>query len=280
MSATPDLSSDAVRQVIQSLHIPPRPSLLADLAQERQRDNPDIRRVADLISRDVALSAAVLRACNSPAFGLRQKIGSPQQAVTMLGLNTVFRLVQGLLLRQCMSGDTPRLERFWDASERIAEIAALLAQRTRTVPRDEAYSCGLFHEAGVPVMLQKFPNYLETLKQANAAQHCAFTEIEDQHHQTNHALVGYFLARSWLLSEDMQQAILRHHDVDVFRQQTLSATTLNLIGLIQLATHIQHRSKRMSENVEWHKFGPWVMQHFALDEQEVEDLIAEINEDA
>src|SRR5574343_684870 len=267
----------AVRQLIQSLPIPPRPTLLAEIAAERQKEEPDVNLVAQLISSDVALSASVLQAANSPLFGLRQRITTPQHAVVMLGLAPVFRMVQCFLLKQSMSGQVPQLERFWDSAEKIAQIAGFIAHKTRAVPRDEAYTFGLFHDAGIPVLMAKFPNYKEVLREANAALDCSFTEVEAQHILSNHAVVGYFLAHRWQLSKVQQEAIRRHHELDVFDTNT-STEVLNLIAIQQLASHIQSRLQRLTEDREWLKIGSKVLAHFSLDDQDLEDLYAESEE--
>lgn len=78
-----------------------------------------MRKIAQLIGKDIALSAAMLKLVNSPFFGLSRKIDSPQQAVAILGLGNVTGIVTGLSLKSSLGGGL-NLERFWDSADRVA----------------------------------------------------------------------------------------------------------------------------------------------------------------
>ena len=58
---------------------------IASLMSLIQSDAVNISQIADVIKRDVGLSAAILRITNSSAFGLLRKITSIDQAVVLLG---------------------------------------------------------------------------------------------------------------------------------------------------------------------------------------------------
>ena len=49
----------------------------------------EIAELSEIISMDVALSHKVLKFINSSASGIRVEVGSIQQAVVLLGLNTI-----------------------------------------------------------------------------------------------------------------------------------------------------------------------------------------------
>ncbi len=52
-------------------------------------------------------------------------------------------------------------------------------------------------------MLQRFPNYMGVLEQAyaNAGPDCRVVDTENNAFNTNHAVVGYYTAKSWRLPE-------------------------------------------------------------------------------
>jgi c-di-GMP-related signal transduction protein len=58
-----------------------------------QSDDPAIKKVGEIISKDLSMTAKILQMVNSAFFGLFRKINNPEQAVMMLGLETIKALV-------------------------------------------------------------------------------------------------------------------------------------------------------------------------------------------
>ncbi len=256
------------------LSIPPRPEVVLVLQEEMRKESADLKRVGQHISADVGLAGAMLKAVNSPAFGLARKVSAVPQALSLLGLRNAAGLATALVLRsQLGGGKLASMERFWDTAEKTALLCAHLAQRLRGIAPDEAYSVGLFHDCGIPILMQHRPGYKETLARANNSPDAAFTRIEEQDVGTHHGAVGYYLARSWALPDDLCQAILWHHDIEIFRDASVSDLVLSYIGIIHLAEHIQHRAVRTTPDLEWAKFETVVMDHFGLTEEDFVNLV-------
>lgn len=261
--------------LVRDLAIPPRPQVVTVLFEEMSKDGPDLKRVSQQISADVGLAAAMLKAVNSPMFRRSRKITSVAQAVDMLGLRNVSGIATGLVIKHSIGGDkSPALERFWDSAEKVALICGFLATHLKGIPSDEAYTFGLFHDCGIPLLMRRFPTYKDVLIRANTDGSApSFTAVEDQAIGTNHAVVGYFLARSWHLAEYMCEAMLYQHDTEVFGgKQPVSAQALNLIALGHMAERIDFMASRTSEDVEWHRFERKVLRHFGLNDEEFAEL--------
>lgn len=96
------------------------------------------------------------------------------------------------------------LNRFWD-SRTLTMTSMTLAKRTGSQAVDEAYALGLFHDCGIPLMLKRFPNYMSVLEKAyaNAGPNGRVVDTENTHFNTNHAVVGYYTAKSWRLPEHL-----------------------------------------------------------------------------
>jgi HD-like signal output (HDOD) protein len=270
-----DLSQAEAEKLIASVSIPPRPNVVAAVMTEQNSDNPNLGRIGQLISGDVGLSAAMIKTINSPFYGLRQKVTDIDRAVSMLGMKNVVSLVTSLSLRNAVP--TPGLDRFWDSAARSALVASYLAKQLGSVARDDAHLFGLFHDAGIPLLMQRFENYKETLKLANNEGSRSFTDVEDDHHGTNHAAVGRILATSWQLPEHIRNAIALHHDLDIY-QSTLATESLNLIAIVHLAEHIESGYSRLSNNAEWGKMGAATLAHLMLDEDQLEEIIRDTRE--
>ena len=262
-----------IERLVKGIGIPPRPEVLTRLQKEIDSPNVSLSVVGQIINGDVALAASVMKAANSPAFGLSRKVSTVQQAIPVLGSRVLSGLVAGFTLRSSISGPV-RLDRFWDSSIRGAQLAARLTKEFRSVAADQAYTFGLFHDCGIAVLLQRFPDYRETLQLANADSDRNFTEVEEARHATHHAAIGYFLTRSWGLAEDICRATLIHHDLSIFAPdaETEDARCRSLISLAALSDCFVNAFMRMSEDASWLQIRPHVLQHLNVDESDFHDL--------
>lgn len=268
-----ELPDDEAEKIIKSIVIPPRPTILTELMAERTKPEPDMRKVVSLISSDVSISAAMLKTVNSPLYGLRSKVASVQQAIQFLGLKNVANLLTGLVLKNSFAGSAQTMERFWESAAHVAMISHSLAGMLPGVPKDEAYTFGLFRDCGIPAMMLKFPDYKDTLAEANSSRNESFTDIEVRKHGVAHTTVGSVMAKSWYLPDMISSAILNHHNHDIFGETAEdSIDVATLVAVIRLAEHISHTFLRMSEDADWDALRPLIFDYLGLSEGEYEDL--------
>jgi len=230
-------------RIARELGIPPCPAILGRFSAEMHQPEPDMRKLAELIGADIALSAALLKLVNSPFYGLRTKATNAHQALSIIGLRAGANLVTGLILRQAFpAGGNALMQRFWDKSSAIAAAALVAARRVSGIDLDEAHTYALFRDCGMPVMIGKFNDYANVIDRLEHVPGAQVTALEQTNYQYSHARVGYALARGWLLPEPFCRAILYHHDFEKVasgRRETEPANRkLVAFGLLmeQLAT--------------------------------------------
>lgn len=265
--------SGETRQLLGSIPMPPQPEIVRALLSERLSEDPDVPRIVQLISRDVGLAAAVLKAVNSPLFGLRGKVHTIQKAVALLGLKNVSNLVMGLALRA--SSPVQGIERFWEGSSRCALLARLLARKHASHLMDDAQLFALFHDSAIPLLLQRFPDYRETMALMAQGDWTEITALEDRRHHTNHALAGGMLAGNWGLSDNIRQAISLHHDITVFLDEKLPRDVVSLIALVHLAEYVDGLISQQTNDNAWEAFGESSLFHLVMDETDLRDFTAD-----
>ncbi|MBA6060671.1 MULTISPECIES: HDOD domain-containing protein [Pseudomonas] len=268
--------------------MPPQPQIMVDLQFEQYMPDPDLETIAKLISQDPGLSGALLKLVNSPHFGLSNKIGSIQRAVNLLGSRSIINLINAQSIKGEMSDETiVTLNRFWDTAQDVAMTCLTLAKRTGIQPADEAYTLGLFHDCGVPLMLKRFPNYMEVLEEAyaKAGGETRVVDTENRAFNTNHSVVGYFTAKSWRLPEHLTAAIANHHNaLAVFRDDTARNTQSqlkNLLAVLKMAEHICASYRVLGNQAvdhEWRVVGPLVLDYIGLSDYDFENLKQNIRE--
>jgi len=276
---TPKTAVDnLIERSILDIGIPPCPIILERFMTEARQDEPDFKRLANVIGTDVGLSAGLIKTANSPYFGMRQRVRSVNEALVILGLKTASRAVAGLVLSKAFP-NVANLERFWDASARIALLSGWLAQHLNIsgLQADDAYTFGLFRDCGIPVLLGRFPRYENVLVAANGDVTRSFTEVEAAELPTNHAMVGCLLAQNWWLPEEICLAIRNHHDVLALESidSKLPLLSRRLIAIAQLAEYIVQQQLGLSLTQEWNKLGAACLRILDMDETDLETLYIE-----
>ena len=282
----PELSSQQISQALQGISVPPQPQIMVDLQMEQYMPDPDLEVIARLIAQDPGLSGALLKIVNSPYYGLTNKIASIRRAVTLLGSRTVINLINAQSIKGEMGDDTiVTLNRFWDTAQDVAMTSLSLAKRTGMSAPDEAYALGLFHDCGIPLMLKRFPDYMHVLEQgyANAGPGRRVVDTENRHFNTNHAVVGYYTAKSWRLPAHLTEAIANHHNaLAIFSDESSRNGPLkNLLAVLKMAEHICASSKVLGnqrEDHEWNSISHLVLDYIGLSEYDFENVKESIRE--
>jgi HD-like signal output (HDOD) protein len=275
-----ELSAEYIQQVLQGISVPPQPQIMVDLQMEQVMPCPDLRAIAKLIGQDPGLSGALLKLVNSPFFGLTNRIASIQQAVNLLGCNTVINLINAQSIRGELTDEAiVTLNRFWDTAQDVAMTCLTLAKRIGYHSPDEAYTLGLFHNCGIPLMIKRFPNYMTILEEAyaSATDERRVVDTENRLLNTNHAVVGYFTAKSWNLPLHLCEAIASHHNcLTIFTEDSSRDAQLKtLLAILKMAEHIcaSHRVLgNQPDDHEWQSIEQLVLEYVGLSEYDFENL--------
>lgn len=273
-----ELSEEQILRIMQGIKIPPQPQILVDLQMEQVMPDPDMGRIAKLISQDVGLSGTVLKVVNSPFYGLRNRITSVQQAVCLIGLDSVVNIINGLSIKSQMSDETiVNMNRFWDTANDIAQVATTVAKQVGFPNPDLAYLLGLFHNCGIPLLMSRFDNYLQVMEESYAHPDLRVVDVENQHLNTNHAVIGYYTAKSWNLPKVLCDVIAEHHSATRYftSDHIKDSEGKTLLAILKLAEHICGNYRilgRQQVDLEWENIGSEVLTYLGLGEYDIEQM--------
>lgn len=279
-----ELSDEQVNSVLKGISIPPQPQIMVDLQMEQASPDCSINRIAELISQDIGLSGSILKTVNSPFYGLKSKISSIQQACNLLGIKSVVNIVNALSVRNELGDDNmASLNKFWDSAMDVAMVCTIIAKQVGNHSPDEAYTLGLFHNCGIPLLMMRFDNYQEVMTNAYTYHEQRITDIENEELASNHAVVGYYVAKSWNLPTYIGEAIADHHNTkDIFTDSNYpKKEKKNLLAILKLAEHICGNYRALGNQVkdfEWQIIGENVLHHLELSEYQFETLQEHCNE--
>lgn len=281
-----ELTSEQIQQMLQGITVPPQPQIMVDLQLEQVMPNPDLATIARLISQDPGLSGALLKIVNSPYFGLANNVSSIQRAVNLLGSRSVINMINALSIKGEMSDETIiSLNRFWDTAQDVAMTCLTLAKRIGGEAVDEAYTLGLFHNCGIPLMHKRFPGYMAAMEQAYASTATGHRVVDTENRlfNTNHAVVGYYTAKSWNLPRHLCEAIAHHHNaLAIFSDDSSRDAQLkNLLAILKMAEHICECHKVLGgqpHDHEWDSVREPVLDYVGLTEYDFLSLRDNIRE--
>jgi len=278
------ITSENIEQLLKGITIPSPPQVVADLQMEMAMPDPDLNEMAKMISKDPGLAGGVLKTLNSPFYGNRD-IASISKAVMMLGMNTIANIVNTLYLRDVMSQQDDiaddvykAMTRFWDSAADVACACQLLAQRLRYHDPDMAYMLGLFHNSGIPLLMQRFDDYPDVIAQSYLLEERRIVDTENKHYKSNHAVVSFYAARSWKLPTVLCQVIAKHHSaLDIFTDEDLTDSDEKyLLAILKLSEHLAGLHRTIGNNdsdLEWEQIQVSVLEYLGISQFDYEDLV-------
>lgn len=253
MKGKDELGLENAAEILKGVVIPPRPQLLMDIHDVY----PNISKIAELIETDQGVSAGVLKAISSPLFGVRKKQLSIKRAVLMLGVTNVLTIVNGLLLRSALSNKLKAedFKEYWSASTDTAIVCASVTRQLNLDNPECSYMMGLFHNCGMPLLMKKFEDYSEVLRQGYQFNQNSVVKPEEALYGTNHATVGYMVGKYWRLPDEICKVIRDHHDMKLLKFGTVKDSEMMLLlSILKMAEHIVKLPLRLGQqktDFEW-----------------------------
>jgi putative nucleotidyltransferase with HDIG domain len=193
--------------------LPSLPVIVIELLNSFNRQDASTMDLASKVSHDQSLSAKTLRLANSSFYGLSRKITTIQQAITVLGFDSVRTLVTAAAVTGTFSASshaTFNFKAYWQHAIGTALCSKKLAQALN-FNQDSAFISGLLHDIGKLVLVTRFPQEYSEAIAYRASHDCYMLEAERAVLKLDHTVVGLALAEYWKFPELMQQAIAHHH---------------------------------------------------------------------
>jgi len=209
-----------IAQIITRIdHLPPFPAIIAKVTEILKNDDYAVKEVVDVVKRDPALVANILKISNAAYFGPRQKITSIRDAVIFLGQRQLIKVLQTADIaryfrpgKRVYGADAMDL---WEHSVAVAIMSQILSLHIRGREDDTLYTVALLHDIGKLVMGEYVEEAAEKIFQLVNNQGYSFLEAEEAVVGINHAELGGKIAAHWHFPEELRLAIAYHHRPDL-----------------------------------------------------------------
>lgn len=196
-------------------HIPPLPRLFIEAGIELGRPHADLKKVGEIISKDMGMSSRILKLINSPFFSLSRRITKPEEAVVYLGVDLLKSIIlfDELLHMDRMTG-MPEIEssRMWEHGMLVSILVReiLTAERASRETIETGKMAGILHDTG-RLLLRKLPGAVAEPKPGGDDFRDESIALEKKAFKATHAEVGAYLFAIWGLPDDLVEAVAWHH---------------------------------------------------------------------
>lgn len=220
----------SVEQLIQEAgKLPPIPKAAQKALALIRSPKANAADLAGVLATDQVLSAQVLRWANSAYYGMENRIMTVQQAIVVLGMNTINELIMTYSVSEQLNRPVPGYElqrgELWHHALGTAIGAKLISKQLRLKFDEEAYFAGLLCDIGKLV-------FEKLLRDANLHpdewdKH-SFLEMERGTFGLDHAMLGAEMARRWQLPDNLVATIAHHHNPQAAGKHQLLASTIHV----------------------------------------------------
>jgi putative nucleotidyltransferase with HDIG domain len=211
------LSDKSIKSIISQIEsLPSMPSIYTEIVTEMQADDPAIKKVGEIISKDLSMAAKILQMVNSAFFGLFRKINSPEQAVMMLGLETI----KALVLSVKIFSEFNQKSFSWFQIDDLFNHSLTVSLYAKTIIKNEnlgqelinnSMMAGLLHDLGKLILATNFEKPYRQVLAAAQGTGKNLLDLEYEAFGTSHAEIGAYLMGLWRLDNSIIEAIAFHH---------------------------------------------------------------------
>lgn len=226
--------------------LPMLPATYFELMKQLESPNSSLQAIADIISKDLAITAKLLQLVNSAFFGLAEKVVNPEQAVAMIGvgpLKTLVRAIQVFSYFNTVATGHFSVDRLWAHSMAVAGTAKLLTSQ-ETGDNEmaiESFTAGLLHDAGKLFLAANAAADFEKALDLARRKRIPEYQAEAEALKASHAEVGAYLLGLWGMPTFLVEAAAMHHEPR--NSPGISFTPLTAVHIANILVHEQEPNK-------------------------------------
>jgi putative nucleotidyltransferase with HDIG domain len=233
--------------------------------------------LADVVVYDTALTANLLKMCNSAYFGLSKQVDSVHQAVVYMGMDQVVDLVSMIggaeNLKQAQSGYDLDEGELWRYSVSSALIARELAEKKGSKNNHLVFTAALLKDIGKVILNQYVAEASENITNLVSERGYSFTAAEKEVIGIDHAELGGMVAEKWKFSPKMEELIRNHHLSEESSRSDFETCIVFLADTICMMMGIGGGSDGLA-----YKFHRGVVESLNFSEKDIQEVMAGFGE--
>ncbi len=205
---------DIERFIKEIEQIPTIPVISHELMNLLSDENASIKKLADVIEKDQAMTVKILKMANSAFYGTLGKVSSIDHALVILGIGEIKSILLAFSVRDffkdAMSDSIDR-NRFWKHAIICSQVAKYLARYFNLTTDDTLFLSGLIHDMGKVVFDQYFHEDFVNIVHFVDENHTTFSEAEKKILGITHYQVAAKLLQQWKFPQRVVMQVFFHH---------------------------------------------------------------------
>lgn len=172
------------------------------------------RHVAEVVNKDSSLSAKLLKLVNSPFYGFTKKVDTISRAITLLGINKLTSLAQGITIMRAfedMPSEILDMRSFWEHSIACGLYAKFLSEQHVDLSGERFFIAGLLHDLGKLLMLKVDPLIFSAIMKKSLQTKLSLRGLEYKYLGFDHAELTSMLCSEWHFSHGLTSMLRWHH---------------------------------------------------------------------
>ena len=211
------VKSEKLQGVISKIDsLPSLPALYLELIEELKKEDAEIQVVARIVGKDIGMSTKVLQLVNSAFFGVRKHVASSDQAVKLLGIDTIEGLVLSIHIFSQFDNREIKgmsLETTWNHGLTVGACAKKIskAEKADSKEVDNSFLAGTLHDIGKIILAANLPDDYSKVLEISRGNGGDIILAESEVFGVTHAEVGAYLLGLWGFADSIVEAVQFHH---------------------------------------------------------------------
>ncbi len=255
--------------------LPPFPAVINRALDLMNNPRTSVQDIVEAIQYDQAITANVLKVCNSAYYGLRQPVGNLKDAVLFLGFTQLLEILlsgmSGAMMTRAVTGYDLEPGELWKHSVSAALLSQIIPRRLNREPSPMHFTAALIHDIGKVLLNSYVGQQSQAIKERVRFGGVTFLEAEKEILGIDHAELSALITEKWNFPGEIVQAI-RYHHTPMEAESNLEAVYLiYLSDLIAILSGIGGGMDGLS-----YSGYKQIMQYFRLEEKDIERFIAQL----
>jgi len=198
--------------------LPPLPEVAQKVFSLLNDPKSNVQDLVKVIQLDQAMTANILKLCNSAYFGLKRKISSLQEALVLLGQKNLHEIIMtdnsGKYYQRAGAGYSLGKGELWRHSVACALLSQILVRKTGLPEDPFLFTAALLHDIGKVILSTYVKTEYDQIIRLVKEQQYPFLQAEKEIIGIDHAELGGRIAEEWNFPGALVEAIAQHHTPD------------------------------------------------------------------
>ena len=266
----------SVQEILAEVHrLPAVPGVVHQVLALVSDPDFSYEELMETVRLDPGITAGVLRVCNSPYYGLRQKVNSLKHALALLGPAKVVDIVLSNevvgFYKETQEGYNLARGELWQHSMATALLAQKLGWKTGYRQASMLFTAALLHDVGKLILSEYVGEDFDQIEEVMSRNKISFVEAERKVLGLDHALLGGAVAKAWNFPEPIVKAIALHHDPGRARTDADLVRLVALANLLVVSMGVGVGAEGLSAPVD-----PGLLKSVGLKSKDLQDMTLEI----